>query len=45
VEALELVGDLVLPPAALHRGTDISAKDPEAGLALLPQEVLRDNRK
>src|SRR5262245_7153643 len=36
VEALELVGDLVLPPAAFHRGVDASAKHPKAGLALLP---------
>jgi hypothetical protein len=45
VEALQLIGDLVLPPAAFHRGADISAKRPEAGLALLPQEIRRDRRK
>jgi len=45
VEALELIGDLVLPPAALHGGADASAKVPEAGFALLPHEILRDRRQ
>jgi hypothetical protein len=44
-EVLGLVGDLLLPPAALHPGADVSAKHPEAGLALLPQEILRNSRK
>jgi len=40
VEAMELVGDFVLPPATLHRGVDASAKHPETGLALLSDEIL-----
>src|SRR5262249_16851899 len=40
VKALELVRDLVLPPATLHGGVDASAKHPETGLALLPDEIL-----
>src|SRR6516164_2775152 len=45
LEAMELVGDFVLPPAALHCGAGVSAKCPEAGLALIPGEILRDRRQ
>jgi hypothetical protein len=39
VKALELMGDLVLPPADLHSGAGVSTKGPEANLGLLPLEV------
>src|ERR1700730_238573 len=39
VEALELIGDLVLPPADLHPGAAVSSKRPETNLALLPLVV------
>src|SRR6266478_732427 len=47
IEALELIGDLLLPPAELHRGAGVSAIRPETNLALLPldegkEEVVRN---